>query len=1112
LLSCLAALAPAASSTSFGSHGSRVVSTENDYAVTYQSLGALVDASQPVVCRITAGSTGILDDYYVLHWGTSCTTVAQGDIRLTTTNGGSAGTPVLNGATDKDTAFTALVGTTFLAGVGYLETDGLAGYTPGDFLYYSADGNVDVTNGDIRLFGGSTNSVSSTAGTVVGASTSTEVTAAGDGDGIFPESVALQGQGTFTLRYFDANANGAVDKETDPIYLTAASPNDHPRLGDVHLDTLGGQTFGARVIKTSTDYKGYQLTTLASSAVKLVTTDSITSPLNSRHLYGHFPINDGVDASILAGDLIFKSGSGAMGNRVTSVADGQTEVISSGTTPALTSEVFFVDADSNLHYTPASDPVYLHRPTVLGGTTNTLVVTPGDVRLTSVSIGGTTYAAGTIVVSGDLDVSAYASSTANAGLTGTWFIGLHDVDQGSPVTLQTLTNGRVTGDSTFNANVDGVYIAAGSTVADGDRRLFPSPNLGGTTLVCGSSPAHADCGTSPATADVKYKTITTGGTFSVSGGAVYYDADSSGTVTAGDSRLYHNTLAAGTVAGGDSDVGTTLYATTRILADSSFAFGTTRIYYDSDALGTINNGDIRIRYPGGGGFSADTVMVCTVATYNLDCGAPVTADSYVRITGTDGTWTTGKSEYVYYSKDTTLNAGDRRFQTFNAVTPGIVAASDADVTHVAYGATDELYLQWCEGTCAAPVNDLLHPGDLLFSSSGTTRITASSTGHVVTLTALGTAVANQAVKRFDAGSNTIVSDDTFYLAFGATATNVAVNDFRLTPYGSKTAGQQLASGDSTETSQVVTRSASAAKDLVKYVDLDGVTGYTSGDAVYVDNNDLGGSAGLGQGDIRLTAVSAGGTTYSAGTIIVLGDKDVPGFSYAGTQPTWTLYMFDEDRDGVVSAGDTVYANPGAATTSLTPSLLAVRIGGTGVSTGIVTPPSTGGGTPATTTSTDTSTVTTTTTTTTTTTSGTTTKPASTGTVDLAAANIALAASLTVTRDGSDNVLAWQAQAGVMGYQVWRHTSPWSLVTSLDAATTTYRDADAPKGAVYLVTAYSSEATKLTDIVTQDVPGLGANPTSDHTATGGPKGAIPASGLLLGLGALGVCLLLARRRL
>src|SRR5207237_255662 len=63
-------------------------------------------------------------------------------------------------------------------------------------------------------------------------------------------------------------------------------------------------------------------------------------------------------------------------------------------------------------------------------------------------------------------------------------------------------------------------------------------------------------------------------------------------------------------------------------------------------------------------------------------------------------------------------------------------------------------------------------------------------------------------------------------------------------------------------------------------------------------------------------------------------------------------------------------------------------------------------------------------------------------------------------DGN-NKLAWPTQGGVAGYQVWSHNSPWALVITVDAGTNTLVQ-KGPASTHYLVTAFTSDATKLTD--------------------------------------------------
>ncbi|MEA3203326.1 MAG: pyoluteorin transport system ATP-binding protein, partial [Thermoplasmata archaeon] len=134
----------------------------------------------------------------------------------------------------------------------------------------------------------------------------------------------------------------------------------------------------------------------------------------------------------------------------------------------------------------------------------------------------------------------------------------------------------------------------------------------------------------------------------------------------------------------------------------------------------------------------------------------------------------------------------------------------------------------------------------------------------------------------------------------------------------------------------------------------------------------------------------------------------------------------------------------------------------------------------------------------------------TGGRSLALMNAAIQASLAVARNGDTNVITWQEQPGAAGYQLWRSNSPWVLVSTSQGPRNHFDDIGAPPSSGYLVTAFTSEATRLTDVNHEEVPGLGVNPAGSRVAGAGSV-QLPAAAwytlgglaLALPLGVLGV---------
>lgn len=276
--------------------------------------------------------------------------------------------------------------------------------------------------------------------------------------------------------------------------------------------------------------------------------------------------------------------------------------------------------------------------------------------------------------------------------------------------------------------------------------------------------------------------------------------------------------------------------------------------------------------------------------------------------------------------------------------------------------------------------------------------------------------------------------------------------------------------------------------------------YSTASTWYVD---MDGDGTVEVGDIRMAGISAGAAGTRVGgtsttdqntvlTPFTLGAADITYADASGdlVQAGLETIVLDQDGNLLFTPGDLVLST-GATTSS-----------GTG----------TGGGGGATSTTTDTATSTSTDTATASQTSSSS-STTSTGATDLAAANLDLRASLAIDRKDGNNVLTWDTQAGVTGYQVWSSASPFELVATLQSqSSNTYTHQDADKDLVYLVTAYIETPLTAEQVNAGDVPGYSGVPEGQAVEDGGgKKGWIPGPGLAIVALALALAFLAARRR-
>lgn len=1060
LLTALVAALPAGAIT-YGAYGSRVLAAGTDFNPTY---GAGTLAGATICARDTGVLTTTSDDLYYLNADGAGTTVAPFDLRLTTADGRTAGTLVSPGDTDVSQTFSG-AGPGLVAGCAALaanlrslEADGLPGWTAGDFLVWSTDTTLGA--GDVRISVSTSStgqdSQSVTAGTVV-IVTDTDLANIANGNGLFPDCTAgpptgsancvastiLADAGNFVLRMFDANLNAALDTGDSVLaaYRPAATPDPSSySLNDVYL--LGG-TYGSKVAASSADYIAEpEIVCGGAVLVRCLTTAPVLGYIRSigasdtscDRLFIHFRDHDGVGSLVLMDDIVLYTPATGLaactnppptsaivaGTRVTTATSHYQGTAFQATAP-LAANIFFVDVSANNRF-DLTDPVYINKPAAFGGGAGTcatapLCVTDGDFRVTTVTAGAGTFAAGTIVGATDSDVSTFATTGINTQAGSSWVPRFIDNDGSDDIPLQTLPSIMIhdaNGDSIWQPATESVYRDVGTTA-----------NVAGCI-------GTTDC------------------------------------VNNGDFLLH---------AGSDTALGAPS-ATTAISG-----------------------------CPG----AAD----CSFTAASL---LPVSSD--FKVTGSDTTVEAVRGETVYFSKDAFVNSEDFALSaaTGSAIGAGQVSCAANACANEGLHASDRFVFSLCAaGTCPPRVLQ----GEVQVGPTSGTRQASSGADFIPSLRNFP--VAGATLLRYNKGDVGTITDDAYYASTdGAT---ISTQDGRLVAFDAgRTAGSIVVSGDTQELSAAGDTSAGAAGGLAALFaarDVDGTTGYTLLDPVYVNNpgGALGGTvdAVLSAYDLRVTEATAGGQTYAAGTIVSPGHADLNSGTAYLNLGAWLFGYHDDNMNAVFDTGDVAYALPPgtpALSTFPQPPLGAIRLSGTAATGGGTT----GGGgvvNPPVTTTTSTTTVTSTSTSDTSTSTDTdtgTTSSTSTQAPSLASLNLRIAASLEVERDGEDNVLTWDDVNGESGYQVFGSTSPFVLVDTLPAGTTTYRDEGADEDRKYLVTACVGTCELSADDVNDgDVPGYDEVPEGEGRPEG-KKGWIPGPSPVLVLLALAGSALLLRRRL
>lgn len=506
--------------------------------------------------------------------------------------------------------------------------------------------------------------------------------------------------------------------------------------------------------------------------------------------------------------------------------------------------------------------------------------------------------------------------------------------------------------------------------------------------------------------------------------------------------------------------------------------------------GTVWDGDLRI-------WEADTTETgSTPSTFttvscpgDADCGAPIEANTDIKVTGPDTAWDEEQSEVVVWSPDSWATPDhDRAISPYGGLAGGALLTAATATSHAWSNSGDTYYFQWDEAAAPNGPLSILRVHDVKWASTPT-WVGPKDADHVPTLQRLPPS--DNALTLLDMGTTNPTSDGYYLRLASDPGENLQINDLRLTPTtfsSGGNAGNLLASSNTLETSSSQwTDSASELEDRVFFFD-DGSSGLDPGDPVYLDlPTDLGGTADndLSSFDVRLVSVTWDGTTYKPGSFTRTGEKDLSDFGDFTTWPANTgfrLYFFDENRDGSFNADDMLYLvhdeNTTTTETTVVPDRLSIRMigsggaagatGGTGGSGGgSTTPPSTPVSTPSASPSPSPSPS-----------PSLTPEPPLQG--QLSDANQALGDSLRIFRDGEDNVLLWEQVEGVAGYQIWRYDGTgWERLGDFNDGWSRWTDEAGPEEARYLVTAFLAEDGSFVGAYTSldgvNVPGLGTSP-------------------------------------
>lgn len=328
-----------------------------------------------------------------------------------------------------------------------------------------------------------------------------------------------------------------------------------------------------------------------------------------------------------------------------------------------------------------------------------------------------------------------------------------------------------------------------------------------------------------------------------------------------------------------------------------------------------------------------------------DCGESLKS-GILKTTGQKTAWQDGgedDGDRLYWSDDNFLTVGDYRMgdgtETSNhIVATGPVLAGEADVL------TGALFQSSGVTLFASVHEDFEHPTSQdiqIFPSFGDrwTHSTSDAVPNPQEITAFG-------IVRAELGDSAGISEDVYYLDFsGWGSASGAPCDFssgralRLLPFDEKDAGSFVLSGDNIERQSTRHCEATDPADFFGYID-NSPLGLDPDEFVYLNlpsTSDLGGSTGdtLSQWDSRITPVSHGSSSFSAGTQVVVGDGDFQSFSgdtLEGIGDAKILW-WDANPNDRVDEDDALWLRMHTTTTDTT-TFLDIRLNG---------PPASGGG-------------------------------------------------------------------------------------------------------------------------------------------------------------------------
>lgn len=612
---------------------------------------------------------------------------------------------------------------------------------------------------------------------------------------------------------------------------------------------------------------------------------------------------------------------------------------------ATTTPEKFVDLNSNNLYN-INEWIYRDND-------NNKIVSVGDTRLTNVTIGATTYLAGTTVALGDLDL-------------GRALIPFGDLDLGEP--LINFGSGGLNERHAENVNSNGSFdpgewiyndVDNSFSVTNNDIRLT-SVTIGTTTYAPNSvvkSGVPLTPFNSAAPLYEKYYDFDFTTSFTTEDW-LYRDLDNSGKVSAGDKRLSNVTYggksypAGSTVLASDTDVGLTLNsidstapAPIFMYVDSDNSGSYTpfeRIYDDVNGNGTVDAGDIRIRTSSLRYYNTDTskepgLDSCDFVYLDLD-NSMTPSECDVRLTPVNIWATNSFAHYPAGSKVQTNDLDASKLDPLQVVWPFMMLKQYSNIT-------GRLYFDYHFGDYNSnmvwddnePVNFVIDfvwnykiingiqkyvisPGDLRISTNFliSTSLVGTNPGVIdingfytapvlgssdppyevtlnVTLTVNGISrTGSSKIILFRGPPKVTISPQTQWLApctefqYKALVTDISGNPI---PYADKNVNWGVGYPKNTAGNNYLmpypfgftgTYPEDLGMQLVEFSNLekhaDNVlinvsannNKYDPGEWIYRDN-DL--SNSVSPGDLRLTKVYVSGKTYAPGTIVALGDWD-----------------------------------------------------------------------------------------------------------------------------------------------------------------------------------------------------------------------------------------------